>query len=138
MKSGDPVEQEKQLEYATLVANTIVLSNVADLTEVLSAMSPTVTPSRPNSSPRPAPICAKILDASENRASKWRICRTRSFRSPCRSNCPCPVFTRIFRLPVLGRILYMVGPAAGLRINNQPPNSSVPPMSRSSIHPARR
>jgi TnpA family transposase len=38
IKSGDPVEQEKQLRYATLVANAIMLSNVADLTEVLSSM----------------------------------------------------------------------------------------------------
>jgi Tn3 transposase DDE domain len=38
IKSGDPVEQEKQLKYATLVANAIMLSNVADLTEVLSSM----------------------------------------------------------------------------------------------------
>ena len=36
IKSGDPVEQEKQLKYASLVANTIMLSNVADLTTVLS------------------------------------------------------------------------------------------------------
>ena len=38
VKSGDPVEQEKQLKYATLVANTVMLSNVADLTDVLTAM----------------------------------------------------------------------------------------------------
>ncbi|WP_158931647.1 Tn3 family transposase [Acidisphaera sp. S103] len=39
IKSGDPVEQEKQLKYASLVANTIMLSNVADLTAVLSEMA---------------------------------------------------------------------------------------------------
>jgi hypothetical protein len=39
IKSGDPVEQEKQLKYATLVANSIMLSNVADLSEVLSSMA---------------------------------------------------------------------------------------------------
>jgi TnpA family transposase len=39
IKSGDPVEQEKQLKYATLVANAIMLSNVADLTDVLSSMA---------------------------------------------------------------------------------------------------
>src|SRR5260370_28472367 len=39
IKSGDPVEQEKQLKYASLVANAVMLSNVADLTEVLSAMA---------------------------------------------------------------------------------------------------
>ena len=39
VKSGDPVEQEKQLKYASLVANAVMLSNVADMTEVLSAMA---------------------------------------------------------------------------------------------------
>lgn len=38
VKSGDPVEQEKQLKYATLVANTVMLSNVVDLTDVLTGM----------------------------------------------------------------------------------------------------
>jgi TnpA family transposase len=39
IKSGDPVEQEKQLKYASLVANAIMLSNVANLSEVLSSMA---------------------------------------------------------------------------------------------------
>jgi hypothetical protein len=39
IKSGDPVEQEKQLKYASLVANTIMLSNAADLTTVLCDMA---------------------------------------------------------------------------------------------------
>jgi TnpA family transposase len=39
IKSGDPVEQEKQLKYASLVANTIMLSNITDLTAVLSSMA---------------------------------------------------------------------------------------------------
>ena len=39
VKSGDPVEQEKQLKYASLVANTIMLCNVADMTGVLSSMA---------------------------------------------------------------------------------------------------
>jgi hypothetical protein len=39
VKSGDPVEQEKQLKYASLVANAIMLSNVADLTEVIAGMA---------------------------------------------------------------------------------------------------
>jgi len=39
IKSGDPVEQEKQLKYASLVANAVMLSNVADLTRVLSDMA---------------------------------------------------------------------------------------------------
>ena len=39
IKSGDPIEQEKQLKYASLVANTIMLSNVADMTDVLLSMA---------------------------------------------------------------------------------------------------
>ena len=39
VKSGDPVEQEKQLKYASLVANAVMLSNVDDLTRVLSDMA---------------------------------------------------------------------------------------------------
>ena len=47
MISSDPVEQEKHLKYASLVANAIMLSNVADLTAALSSMAAeghTVTP----------------------------------------------------------------------------------------------
>ena len=39
VKSGDPVEQEKQLKYASLVANAVMLSNVADLSDVLAGMT---------------------------------------------------------------------------------------------------
>ena len=39
IKSDDPVEQEKQLKYASLVASAIMLSNVADLSTVLSGMA---------------------------------------------------------------------------------------------------
>ncbi len=39
IKSGDPVERDKQLKYASLVANTIMLSNVTDLAAVLSSMA---------------------------------------------------------------------------------------------------
>jgi TnpA family transposase len=39
IKSGDPVEQEKQLKYASLVGNAIMLANVADMTGVLSSMA---------------------------------------------------------------------------------------------------
>jgi hypothetical protein len=48
IKSGDPVEQEKQLKYASLVANTIMLSNVADLTGVLTSMAQTKHPITPD------------------------------------------------------------------------------------------
>jgi len=39
IKSGDPVEQEKQLKYASLVANAVMLSNVADLTTIFASMA---------------------------------------------------------------------------------------------------
>jgi TnpA family transposase len=39
IKSGDPVEQEKHVKYASLVANAIMLSNVADLTDVINSMA---------------------------------------------------------------------------------------------------
>lgn len=36
MKSGDPLEQEKNLKYTNLVANSIMLHNVASLTKVIN------------------------------------------------------------------------------------------------------
>jgi hypothetical protein len=39
LKSGDPVEQLKQVKYMDLVASAIMLHNVADLTELLSDMA---------------------------------------------------------------------------------------------------
>jgi len=39
IKSGDPVEQLKQVKYMDLVANAVMLHNVADLTELLSDMA---------------------------------------------------------------------------------------------------
>jgi TnpA family transposase len=33
--AGDPVEQEKRIKYLNLVANAIMLQNVADMTDVL-------------------------------------------------------------------------------------------------------
>ncbi|MGC1952809.1 MAG: Tn3 family transposase, partial [Gammaproteobacteria bacterium] len=39
LKSGDPVEQVKQVKYMDLVASAIMLHNVADLTELLSEMA---------------------------------------------------------------------------------------------------
>jgi hypothetical protein len=55
VKSGDPVEQEKQLKYASLVANAVMLSNVADLTEVLSAMAKDGHPVTPDLVARTSP-----------------------------------------------------------------------------------
>jgi TnpA family transposase len=39
LKSGDPVEQVKQVKYMDLVANTIMLHNVSDLTDALTDMA---------------------------------------------------------------------------------------------------
>ena len=39
IKSGNPVEQAKQIKYANLVANAIMLHNVVDLTDVLDTLS---------------------------------------------------------------------------------------------------
>lgn len=36
IKSGDPVEQNKRIKYMNLVANSVMLQNVADLTVVLN------------------------------------------------------------------------------------------------------
>jgi TnpA family transposase len=38
IKSGDPVEQSKHIKYANLIANSIMLQNVVDLTDVLGEM----------------------------------------------------------------------------------------------------
>jgi TnpA family transposase len=39
IKSGDPVEQLKQVKYMELVANAVMLQNVVDLTDVLAGMA---------------------------------------------------------------------------------------------------
>lgn len=39
IKSGDPVEQSKQIKYTNLVASAIMLQNVVDLTRVLNDMA---------------------------------------------------------------------------------------------------
>jgi len=38
VKDGDPEEQEKQIKDINLVENTIMLSNVVDLTNVINQM----------------------------------------------------------------------------------------------------
>lgn len=61
IKSGDPVEQEKQLKYATLVANLIMLSNVADMTEALAAMAADGFPVTPELARHVSPYTRKHL-----------------------------------------------------------------------------
>ena len=38
IKSGDPVEQNKQIKYMNLVANAIMLHNVVDLTDIIESL----------------------------------------------------------------------------------------------------
>ncbi len=38
IKSGDPVEQNKQIKYMNLVVNAIMLHNVVDLTDILETL----------------------------------------------------------------------------------------------------
>lgn len=47
IKSGDPVEHDKQIRYANLVANAVMLRNVADLTEVIAEMDRDGEPASP-------------------------------------------------------------------------------------------
>ena len=39
MRTGDPVEMEKRIKYADLIANIVMLHNVIDLTDVLNEMN---------------------------------------------------------------------------------------------------
>jgi TnpA family transposase len=61
IKSGDPVEQEKQLKYASLVANAIMLSNVANLSEVLSSMAADGLPVTPELAASISPYTRKHI-----------------------------------------------------------------------------
>jgi hypothetical protein len=77
VKSGDPVEQEKKLKYASFIANTIILSNVADMTGVLASWLRTGTPSPPGWSPVSVPIPASISADSVNTYWIWTSRRNR-------------------------------------------------------------
>ena len=39
LRTGDPVEMEKRIKYADLIANIVMLHNVIDLTDVLNEMN---------------------------------------------------------------------------------------------------
>jgi len=47
LKSGDPVEHDKQVRYTNLIANAVMLSNIVDLTHVLNAMAEDKLPVAP-------------------------------------------------------------------------------------------
>ena len=96
IKSGDPVEQEKQLKYASLVANTIMLSNVADMTDGPVAHGRGRPPrhARPGRLPQPLHR-ASTSAASANTSSTWTTCPARSIRSRSRSSRPCDHFLHV-------------------------------------------
>ena len=96
IKSGDPVEQEKQLKYASLVANAIMLSNVADMTDGAGGHGR----GRAARHPRPgrlrsAPTCASTSAASASTCSTWTSCPTPSIRGRSRSSRPCDHFLHV-------------------------------------------
>lgn len=100
IKSGDPVEQGRPLKYASLVANTITLSDVADLNQVLSDMASNGHPVTPALVARPAPTSADTSYASDSTRSTWSICHTHSTHSRSSSSRTCGYcFTRISNLP---------------------------------------
>jgi TnpA family transposase len=55
IKSGDPVEQVKQVKYMELVANAVMLHNVVDLTDVLARMAEEDLPVTPELAAKIAP-----------------------------------------------------------------------------------
>jgi hypothetical protein len=73
VKSGDPVAQEKLLKYASLVANTIMLSNVADMTGVLSSMAQDKHPVTPG-------LVACLSPYTRERIRRFAAIRTRHER----------------------------------------------------------
>ena len=105
IKSGDPVEQEKQLKYASLVANAIMLSNVADLTAVLSSMAADGHPVTPDLVARLSPYTREHI----RRFGQYALDMD-DLPEPARPNaaplraCPCDLlFTRILNGPDPGR-----------------------------------
>ena len=96
VKSGDPVEQEKQLKYASLVANAVMLSNVADLTTVLTDMARDGHPGTAGPGRLHQPLHAQAHPALRQvQRSTWTVCRTRSTRSRSRSSRPCDHFLHV-------------------------------------------
>jgi len=95
IKSGDPVEQEKQLKYASLVANAIMLSNVADMTEALAAMAEDGHPVTPGLVRASAPTCASTSDVSASTSWTWTYCPSPSTPSRSRSSWPCDHFLHV-------------------------------------------
>ncbi|MGB5831490.1 MAG: Tn3 family transposase [Thiohalocapsa sp.] len=61
IKSGDPVEQLKQVKYMELVANAVMLHNVVDLTDVLASMAEEDLPVTPKLAKKTAPTIREHL-----------------------------------------------------------------------------
>jgi Tn3 transposase DDE domain len=95
VKSGDPVEQEKQLKYASLVANTIMLSNVADLTTVLADMAEDKHPVTPRLVACLSPYMQSTSVGSGNTFSIWTTCPAHWRRNRSLSRRPCDHFLHV-------------------------------------------
>ena len=64
----DAAVREKQLKYASLVANTIMLSNIVDMTAVLSSMAR----GRTRSHARPGRLRQPLSRTERLRVERWR------------------------------------------------------------------
>ena len=98
VRSGDPVEQEKQLKYASLVANAVMLSNVVDLSEVLSVMAK-------EGQPVTAALAARISPYIRDHIRRFgrfaldmtQLPKTPAIRSRSHSKTPCDHFLHVSR-----------------------------------------
>jgi hypothetical protein len=93
VKSRDPVEQEKQLKYASLVANTSMLSNVADMTGILASMAKDGRRVTCDLVACLSPYTREhIRRFGQYVLALWTTCLGSSSRSHCRSMLPCDHF----------------------------------------------
>jgi hypothetical protein len=88
IKRGDPVEQEKQLKYASLVANAIMLPTSQTWRRRLRPWLKTASPLPRIWSRASAPICPSISIALASTSSTWANCEAPSIPSRCRLRWP--------------------------------------------------
>ena len=124
IKSGDPLEQEKQLKYASLVANTIMLSNIVDMTAVLSSMARGRTRSHTRSGRLRQPLHPSC--ASANTLSTWAMRRRRSTRNRSRSRSTEQIYRPSHIQQAAAPVIQLVG---DFRAYPQPTSGCVSPWS---------
>jgi Tn3 transposase DDE domain len=95
VKSGDPVEQEKQLKYANLVPNTTMLSNVADIIGVLASMVKDGHRVTSDLVACLSPYTREHIRRFGQYVLNWTTCPGSSSRSHCRSRRPCDHFLHV-------------------------------------------